>query len=140
MEDIKVRKLETKDLFTVADILGECGEDFLQIAGTLIRKALIGGEGGVSLMTYQMIGVTLFTSALKKASGKLRIFLADLTGMKVEEFDHTPLNTIPKIINILSKQEDLVDFFQKLSPLIEQFSGEKQTSSKNDTDGKTKKS
>lgn len=144
MEGLKVRKLKTKDLFTVADILGDCGEDFLKTAGTIIRKALMekrkGKRKGTSLMTYQMIGVTLFTSALKQASKKVKELLADLIDKKVEEFDEMPIDTSLNIIKILGEQEDLTDFFQKVSSLIEGFSGEKLITSKSDTNGEMKKS
>jgi hypothetical protein len=137
MEDINVRSLKTKDLFTVADILGQCGEDFLQTAGTVIRKTFMEKEKGTSLMTYQMIGVTLFTSALKQASGAVKTWLADLIGKTVEEFEEMPLGTSLKIVKTLGKQEDLTSFFQEASSLAKELFGEKQTSSKNGTSGQT---
>lgn len=143
MEELKVRKLKTKDLFTVADILGDCGEDFLKTAGTIIRKALMEKRRkgkGTSLMSYQMIGVTIFTSALKQASKKVKELLADLIGKTVDEFDEMPIDTSLNIIETLSEQEDLTGFFQKVSLLVEKISGEKLTTSKNDMAGEMKKS
>ena len=122
VEELEPRNLQTKDLFRVATILSKCGDKLME---TIKKTTGIEGEKNV-----QVFGAQMYTVILSVAESEIKPFLADLVGMKAEQFDTTPYDTSLVIIEKLAKKEDLPAFFQRASKLAGIFKplGKKQTS------------
>lgn len=129
IEDLEPRSLQTKDLFRVATILNKCGDKLMEVVrksdidlGKLGEKVKEMKEGDVKdSQNVQVFGVQIFSVVFAVAESDIKPFLADLVGMKVEEFDITPYQTSLVIIEKLAKKENLLDFFQRASKLAEIF-------------------
>jgi len=114
--DLEIRKLETHDLFTVATILGKCGEEATKVISQI-------GEG----KSATAIGLAFLAVVLKHAESDIKKWMASLIGKSVEEFDKLPFDTPLAIVEKLAKTEDIKGFFMRARKLSGVFSGTKQT-------------
>lgn len=119
--DIKIRPLKTKDVMTVTRMLlkvvGEAKDKLSNIIKasnlppeetdkeTESQKKVRKMELGLNL------ALTVLDTCLIYAESDLKAWFADLIGVAPEEFDETPLNTIPEIMSQLKTNEDLKSFF-----------------------------
>lgn len=138
MGKLQVRRLKTKDLFTVATIIGKCGQDFLLLAGSIISQ--LTGVKNKKDNRFQLVGAAIFTSALKYAGTDIKSWLADLVGKKLDEFDELEFDATLKIIEKLSQQEDLKSFFDSALALGKTLSGNYLSLFKTDFIGQMRKS
>jgi len=154
VEELEPRNLQTKDLFKIATILSKCGDKLMEAMkasnidlGELGKKAKEMKEAGEGKKAkdvkegekteeaevdkdVQIFGIQIFSVILSVAESEIKSFMADLVNMKVEEFDVLPYQATLVIIEKLSKKENLLDFFQRATKLVEVFksSEKKQTS------------
>lgn len=133
---MKVRRLKTKDLFTVATIIAKCGNDFFITAGRLLigmndEEEVENGKKGKKeekrKTNYGAIGISVFTSLLKYADTDIKEWLASMVEMEVKEFDELPIDAPVEIIEEMARQEDLKDFFTRVMGLRKNIFGGKPT-------------
>jgi hypothetical protein len=141
--DIKVRKLKTKDLFQCLNLLKP------QLDVQKLRKllsdrpreedyglenvdkyAIARQEFSQQLTTYVL---TAFADII--TDDAFRKWIADLGGMTLKEFDDTELDATFVIIAKLIEENDLLDFFNRVSDMITKSFGNRFTTSNNVTDG-----
>jgi hypothetical protein len=103
MEIIEVRRLKTKDFFTVASLLGKMAGD--------ASKEISDGA------TASQIGTIFVSNALKYAEKDIKTWLADLVNIKPEEFDGLAFDAPIEIIEQLAEKEDLLSFLQRVQQL-----------------------
>ena len=109
MEELNMRPLQVKDVFTVARMLGKItkgARSELATALTSKKKA-----------NPTEIGMALFQSVFIEAEEDLKVWLADLISKEVGEFEAMPPNTVLDIVEKLVAQEGIGDFFAKASQL-----------------------
>lgn len=101
---MQIRKLKTKDLLIIAEIL----------AGSLKEtKKDITKETNA-----QQLGISVFSSILEKANDKkTKEFLSSLINVTVKEFEEMEMITTLNIIEELKNSEEVKSFFSKLSSL-----------------------
>ena len=109
----QVRRLATKDLFTMTKILSKISGDVRDgLKDLQIRK-----------IDQQLFGIIVVEAAMKHAESDMKHLLADLIGKKVEEFEQEPFDAPITIIDIVAEQEDLKSFFTKAQGLTKKLFG-----------------
>lgn len=111
---IEVRKLNTQDFWSVLDILRKGGKE----AFSRLREA-DDAESDTAR------GMVLFDVGMQYAQKELQQFFADISGMKLEEYQKSELDTTLEIIEQLEEKNNLGDFFQRVAGLAKKFSGGK---------------
>lgn len=107
--DIEVRSLLVMDVFTVARMLSKVTK------GARVELArVIAGEKP----DPTELGLTIFQSLFADAEEDIKSWLADLVGKSKEEFGAMPATTVIDVIEGLANQEDIVDFFGRVSQLV----------------------
>lgn len=104
---MEIRRLKTKDFFTVATLLGKMASE--------ATKEI--GEGS----SASQIGTIFVSNALKFAEKDLKNWLADLAGIEPKEFDELPFDAPIDIIEQLAEREDLNSFLQRVMQLRSKF-------------------
>ena len=107
--DIEVRPLQVDDIFTVAGMLSKVTEG----ARTELAQAFAAENPNPT-----ELGMALFQTMFVEAKEDLKSWLAGLIGRTQEEFGVMPPTTLIDIIEALIKQEDIVDFFARVSQLV----------------------
>ena len=105
---IQLRALNVKDVFTVGKMLGKT---------TRLMRLQIANITNIKENPME-IGLALFGSLLVEAEVDVKVWLADLAGLKVEEFEVMPPRTVLDVIEQLSQKEDLKSFFVQASALV----------------------
>jgi len=106
---MEVRKLTAKDVFTVASILGKCGQEATKIMGSLDSK------------NESAIGLTFISIALQYAEKDIKEWLCSLVGKTSDEFDNLPLDAPLEIVEKLFEQEDIPRFFERARGLFQKI-------------------
>lgn len=101
---MEVRRLKTKDFFTVATMLSKMAGDAMH------------GMADAANNSAQ-VGATFISSALKYAESDLKAWLSDLVGIKPDEFDELPFDAPLEIVEQLADKENLVNFFLRVKGL-----------------------
>ena len=96
---MKVRKLVTRDLFSLAKIMGKFGDDMKPIIGEIQNE--------------QALGFMFLSTALKHADEDFKSWVADLVGIEPNEVDEQPIEFLPDVLEALAEQEDLPGFFAR---------------------------
>ena len=113
MDEIVIRPLQVKDVFSVARMLGKITKGArLQLAGLLTGKKANPTE----------LGMVLFQSMVTEAEEDLKAWLASLVGKEVAEFETMPATAVLDIVEQLVSQEGIRDFFGKASLLADKIS------------------
>lgn len=100
-----MRNLKTKDLFTIAKIINKAK-----------IKEKIKDIGLSDSATDIELYVSLFFEAIVSvpdAEKEIYEFLADIAGVKPKEIENDEFELLPKIIEHLKGQENLVNFFKQ---------------------------
>lgn len=106
-DEIKVRRLCTKDLYMVGSMLKGAMPE--------IRKLdLKGGED-----KKEEIGKELFMILVNACYDEAWDWLADVAGMTRDELMEASLDTPLEIVQQISKSEDVAGFFKRVSQLTE---------------------
>lgn len=111
----EVRRLQAKDLFTMVKILSAISSE--------IRDELKHVVNEKKEADSKVLGLMLVEAGLKHAEGDMQTLLADLVGMKRDEFEKEPFEAPIIVIEKVAEQEDLKVFFQKVRNLTTKFSG-----------------
>lgn|SRR5574337_295680 len=131
--ELDVRPLQTIDLFRVAKIIQKATsasrETLINTFGRLREQTPDGADMTPDQPfavtqaaqtdrsnTMQELGFALFEAAIDQEQAIKELF-AGLVGMKVPEFDKTPIDTILVILERLVEQEDLPAFLSRASAL-----------------------
>ena len=114
MSDYKVRRLSTKDLFTMTKIMSKISGDVRDGLKDLQIKAI----------DQQLFGIIVIEAAMKHAETDMKALLADLIGTTVEEFEKEPFDAPITILEKVADQENLKDFFSKVQGLQKKFFGQ----------------
>lgn len=107
--EIEIRELQVKDVFAVTRMLGKItkGARF-ELARSLTAKKTNPTE----------LGIALFQSVFTEAEEDLKAWLADLIGKEKTEFEAMPAAAVLDIVEKLIAQEDIRDFFGRVSSLV----------------------
>ncbi len=102
---MEVRRLTAEDLFTVATILGKCGQDATRIISSLTEKS------------DSAVGMAIISVALAHAENEIKDWLASLVDKTPEEFAKLPFSAPLEIVEKLFEQEDIPSFFGRAKKL-----------------------
>uniref|UniRef100_A0A6M3IRK1 Uncharacterized protein n=1 Tax=viral metagenome TaxID=1070528 RepID=A0A6M3IRK1_9ZZZZ len=100
---MEIRKLKTKDIKTLALMLGKLKSEHVHEIGQLL--------GGKKQTDMVQVGLNLFHIVAADLTDDLYSWFADLSGMELAEFDESGINTIKDIVTQLAQQEGFKDFF-----------------------------
>ncbi len=118
MEKVKVRDLNVEDIFAVARMLGKVTKGArMQLALVLADKK----KGKKPNPTE--LGMVLFQSLVTDAEEDMKAWLADLAGVESAEFKKMPATALLDVIDQLTSQEGIGDFFVKVSLLANKLTG-----------------
>lgn len=106
--EIEIRDLNVKDVFAVARMLGKITKGArLELARSLTATKTNPTE----------LGIVLFQSVFTEAEEDLKAWLADLASKDIKEFEAMPATAVLDIVEKLIAQEDIRDFFGRVSSL-----------------------
>jgi len=108
--EIKVRPLIVTDVFAVAHMLSKVTKG--------ARVELASAMSAKKKPDPTELGMVLFQSMFSEAEEDLKAWMADLIGKPREEFEVMKATTVIDIIEALIKQEDIRDFFGRVSSLV----------------------
>lgn len=131
---MKVRDLETRDIFTIAKMLQKItGEKRTEIIGMIKKSDVFSKmpdkkQSEEELAQQQVeVGIEvaffIFDLLIEYAEKDIKNWFADLTEIPPEEFDKTNINTILEVIQELVEREDLADFFTNAWELYKKING-----------------
>lgn len=133
-DEIEVRELKTKDLFTVAKILLSLSDEALdEITELVARKDLEEqkSEEEDEVEEFEkrkqknQLGMQMATSVirimLENAEDDLIAWFADLTGMSEDEFLNARIDAPMVVIDEISKQEGFTNFSRKAFSLYKRM-------------------
>lgn len=132
-----VRPLANGDIFRAARLVAAITNDgriyhaMGQTQPKVENDKVVGTE-----MNSQAVGVAIFGAAMEQAPEELHKFLADLVGMKVEDFDKLPITATPDILEELMEREEFSAFLAsayRLSGVAKKAFGSLRTSSNGST-------
>jgi len=109
---MEIRKLEVRDLFTVARMLSK-------VAGG-VRSQLaeaMGEKKGKKKVNPMELGMAMFSTLFVESEQDMKEWLASLIGKEVEEFNVMPAVVVLDLIEGLAQQDDIRDFFMRASSL-----------------------
>lgn len=109
-EKLSIRRLNTKDFWTVLSVLRKGGKEALS------------RMGAAEEMDNMARGILIMDIGLEYAEKDLKGLLADLAGMSLEEYEKQPFETTIDIIEVVSEQEDLSAFFKRVAGLFKKVS------------------
>jgi len=107
---IELRSLTVDDVFTVARMLSKATKG--------ARKEIASAIKSEEKPDPTELGMVLFQSIFVEAEEDLKAWLADLIGKTRDEFVSMPASTVIDIIEKLAGQEDIKDFFGRVSQLV----------------------
>ena len=110
-ENIEIRRLNTKDFWTIVNILRKGGKEAFSRMAQLEQNASV-EERGMFIMDIGM----------EFAQKELSAFLADLAGMTKEEYENGSFDLTLTIIEQLAERENLEDFIKRVAALAKKFS------------------
>lgn len=121
MDPIQARKLETRDLWTIARIARNSEAEVRQLAQehapTLLR--LRNSEPGAFSEAQQVnMGISIVFALLNQVDSGIRPWLADMANMEVDEFDRRPLGDVFELVGQIVKQEDWPGFLGHVSGVV----------------------
>lgn len=108
--EIKVRPLTVTDVFAVARMLSKVTKG--------ARVELAAAVKAETKPDPTELGMVIFQSIFVEAEEDLKAWMADLIGKTKEEFTVMSATTVIDIIEALIEQEDIRDFFGRVSRLV----------------------
>lgn len=111
---MEVRALTVNDVFTVARMLSKVTK--------AARAELALALSAKKSPEPAELGMVLFQSVFVETEEDLKAWLASLISKPREEFEAMPATTVIDIIEALVKQEDMKDFFGRVSQLVKKSS------------------
>jgi hypothetical protein len=126
-KELEIRDLNTGDVFTVAKMLLKVvGENKDSIKKLIKSRSKDGKKKELSQEEQEELGIDLtmlvLQNCLEFAEKDLKKWFADLIGVKQSEFDKTPIDTIPNIINQITEKDDVHSFFTAVLQLYRKMS------------------
>lgn len=124
MAEIEVRRLQASDLFTLARIVHNSRDEVERVmraaqpATPPLHK--LGEQPAerpvVAAASFDKleVGVALIFALLGQANSEIRPWLANMCGLKPNEFDRLPLDETLSVIERIVGQEDWPGFLQRL--------------------------
>jgi hypothetical protein len=116
VEELSIRPLKVKDVFAIARMLGKITKSAREELASNIKDAKA---------DRTELGIAIIQSIFTVAEEDLKSWLADLIGKDKTEFEAMSANALLDIIEKLSEQEDIKDFFAKASQLASRFISKK---------------
>ena len=113
-QEYTVRKLKTKDIGHLSRILSKIEFNIKDYMTEVNNKKKL-DEKEIQKFGFQ-IAVNMLDHLLKnyhKAEDDIAVWVADLLGVKKEEFEDMPIDTIYKVFQELAANNNLMDFFNK---------------------------
>lgn len=125
--ELKIRDLNTGDVFTVAKMLLKVvGENKDSIKKLIKSKPGDSKKKKPSQEEQEELGIDLTILVLQNcfefAENDLKEWFADLVGVDPKDFDKTGFDTIPLIINELTERKDVHNFFTTAFQLFKKMS------------------
>lgn len=123
MAELKVRHLQTLDLFRLARIISKCTAS---ARNSLLNAALdlqtgadasINGKEQSISASVQELGFALFEAAVDQEEQIKQLF-AGLVNMKPADFDKSPFDTVLIILERVMEQDDLPGFLSRAMGLV----------------------
>jgi hypothetical protein len=125
-KELEIRDLNTGDVFTVARMLMKVVSENKDSIKKLIKSK--SGDKNKKELTEaekEEMGIDLaflvLQNCLEFAEQDLKNWFSDLIGKDPEEFDETPFDTIPNIINQLTEKDDVHSFFTAVLQLYKKM-------------------
>jgi len=100
-----MRRLNSNDLMTCVAIFGKVGNNLKVEAGA----------------SEAALGMQFVSSALSFAQSDIKVLLADIAEMTVEEFEQQPFDFPITVVEWLFDNEDMKSFFQRVKALTQKF-------------------
>lgn len=116
--DFQVRRLKTKDLYSLITILGKCGKEAISKISEAVNPEN-------KQMDNSSVGLAVISTLLLYAEEEIKPFFASIVDKTVEEFNELPFDATLVIIEELGKKEDLPNFFKRALDLMKVFSFKK---------------
>lgn len=124
-EKLEIRDLNTGDVFTVARMLTKVVSENKDSIKKLIKSKSGDEKKELTAEEKEEMGIDLtflvLQNCLEFAEKDLKAWFADLIGIKPEEFEETPFDTIPNIINELTEKDDVHSFFTAVLQLYKKM-------------------
>jgi len=118
---MEIRELQVKDVFAVARMLGKITKGArMELASVLADR---GKDKKKAKTNPTELGMVLFQSLVTEAEEDMKAWLADLMGKEVAEFETMPPSTILDIVDKLTDQKGIKDFFARASSLATKLTG-----------------
>lgn len=108
---MEIRKLNTRDLYTVGNMLRK-------VAPALKNIPFAKAEDESESEHKSRIGKDVFMLLADKLYDDAWKWLASVAGMSVDELMEQPIEFVPELIQELVEKEDLSDFFTKVQGMV----------------------
>ena len=129
--EVTARKLQARDLFTLAKIIHNAKGDIQEVIREQSQQPRsvqlhgLGEEpegvpessGGLEIDVNRM-GIAVIFSLLGQADQAIKPWLADMAQMKPKEFDELELGQVVSLIEQVVGQEDWAGFLERLSGIL----------------------
>jgi len=103
---MEIRKLKTKDIKTLAEMLAKLNPESVKSLFALVRSA----SGKRNKSSAMEIGFTIFQVLAADLTNDIFTWLADLAGMTPEEFGETDVSVSKEVVSQLVSQAGFADF------------------------------
>ncbi len=128
-DEIEVRELKTKDVFTVSKILLSLSDEAAQEISTIVSKEDLESDDEddeeVNEEAQKRTGIQLAISVgqilIENAEGELLDWLADMANMEREEFEESAIDTPLIVIENVIEQEGFQNFLSRASSLYKKM-------------------
>ena len=129
-DEIEVRELKTRDVFTVSKILLSLSDEAAQEISTIVSKEDLESddeeeEKEIDEEAETRTGIQLAISVgqilIENAEGELLDWLADMANMEREEFEESAIDTPLIVIEDIIEQEGFQNFLSRASSLYKKM-------------------
>jgi len=130
----QVRDLTVNDVFAIAKILGKVAK------GSRAQLIMVLSDKAKDIAPVDL-GLTLFQTLCIDAEADVKAWLADMAGMKAEEFGKLPPENLIDVIEQIASKDGIKDFLARAASLAGKVMPKKSTEqsipSSEDTAGQT---
>lgn len=121
MAELKVRNLQTKDVFTVARIIQASTSSARDVLAKIVAVG-DGANGETVNVQMQDYALALFESVIDQET-EIKKLVADLGGISVKDYETSDFETTLDILEELSERHDLNRFLERAKALQKKISG-----------------
>lgn len=124
---LKMRVLETGDIFTVVNMLKKLSKSTLPN----LMVSVVGTNNKNKTPDMISIGMQVLNELYASLEDDLLKWLSSLVNMEIDDFYSTPIDTIPNIIEELVNNEEYKSFFLQVYKLYKKIPESKKNIKKN---------